>query len=283
MRILALIVLLAPTWACSSTTASGKIRLTFVEYNRGMSAPGNSDLAIGPDAGGTRFHDLRLEGLPFFPDDSVIPNAFIKPLFHLDIPAAVKAFTEPYYGVRVYRFFAKHPQWGIGLDFTHLKAFMADPTQRVQVTGPWPRVAPDGTVALGDHFEDLNVSHGVNHVAVNAAYRWMLRPSSRFPDGRFQPYVTAGGGPAVPHLELTVKSDGQLQRKAFGYQWRFGNWGIGAGAGLRWRFASHLGVYGEYRWTYSILDNMTYDNGEDVSVRMRFSSQHALWGISIGF
>lgn len=260
----------------------GKITLNFIEYNRGLSVPSRSDVGITTAADETRFHDMRLDGKSFFPDDSIIPNAFFKPLVHLDFPGVLHAFTEPYYGIRIYRFFNRHPHWGVGLDFTHLKVFMADPEQKVRVAGPWPDVPPDGQIRLGDHFDVLNVSHGVNHVAVNGVYRWMLLPSAKAPDGRLQPFVSGGGGPAFPHPELTVKQDGEWQRKVYSYQWRLGNWGVGAGAGLRWRVTAHFGLYNEYKWTYSILNNMRFDDGVG-QIRMRFSSAHAAWGILYGF
>ncbi len=268
---------------CTSTQPAGRITLNLIEYNRGLSVPSRSDVGITTVGDETRLHDVRLEGSSFYPDDSPIPNAFIKPLLRLDFPAAIHAFTEPYYGFRIYRFFKGHPHWGVGLDFTHLKVFMADRGQKVRITGPWPDLPPDGQIVLGEHFDTLNVSHGVNHVAFNGVYRWMLLPSPKAPDGRLQPFVSGGGGPAFPHPEMTVRQDGQLQRKVYSYQWRLGNWGMGAGAGLRWKVTTHFGLYNEYKWTYSILNNMRFDNGEVGLIRMRFSSAHAAWGIFYGF
>lgn len=277
------------TLGCSSASA-GKIPLTFVEYNRGLSTSGSSDVTIASfHSSELRYHDVKLEGLPLFPDGSIIPNAFFKPLFHGDFHGALNAFTEPYYGIRIYHFFAGHPHWGAGLDFIHLKVFMADPDQKVSVTC-CPSVGADGQVRLlaelvrlGDWFDTLNVSHGVNHVSFNAAYRWMFRPSANAPEGRFQPFVDAGGGPAVPHLELTTREGARLSKKAYSYNWRLGNWALGAGAGLRWKIKKRFGTYAEYKWTYSILNNMHYDNADEATVRMKFSSSHVAWGVSFGF
>jgi hypothetical protein len=273
---------LAAGAGCRSANPSGKVTLTFIEYNRGAGSPGSSDLTIEAGSTEARFHDVRLVGDSFFPDDSIIPNAFVNPLLHLDFEAALDAFTEPYYGIRVYRFFEHHPRWGIGLDFTHLKAFMADTQQEVAVTGASPDVPAEGRIVLGDRFESLNVSHGVNHVAIHGVYRWMLLPTAGAPDGRLQPFVSLGAGPAVPHLELTLRDKGELRPKSYSYQLRPGNWSVGAGAGVRWKAAAHFGVYTEYRWTQSILGNMRFDNGEEGRVKMRFSSHHMAWGIYLG-
>jgi hypothetical protein len=282
-RIMLLCLLLGIAQGCSTAASTGKMTFNLFEYNRGFSFPNRSDVVITTGAGETRFHDVRLEGSSFYPDGSIIPNAFIKPLLNLHFGDALKAFTEPYYGIRFFHFFKSHPHWGIGIDFIHLKVFMADLEQKVSVTGPWPDVPPDGQILLKDHFATLNVSHGVNHVTFSGIYRWMLLPSAKIPDGRLQPFISLGAGPAVPHLQLTLNRDGQSQRKAYSYNWRFGNWGMGAGAGLRWKISPKFGLYGEYKWTYSILDEMHFDNGEEGRVRMRFPTHHLVWGMSLVF
>ena len=282
--IMMLCILLGIAQGCSTASSAGKMTLNIFEYNRGYSFPNVSDVVITTAAGETRFHDMRLEGSSFYPDNSIIPHAFFEPLLNLRFGDAIKAFTEPYYGIRFYHFFKNHPHWGFGIDFIHFKVFMADPqTQRVSVTGPWPNVQPDGKILLDDHFSMLNVSHGVNHITLTGIYRLFLFPSVKIPDGRLQPFVSLGAGPAVPHLQLTLKQDGQLAPKAFSYQLRLGNWGMGLGAGFRWKISPRFGLYGEYKWTYSILNEMHYDNGEDGKVSMRFPTHHLVWGLSFVF
>lgn len=268
---------------CRFSTTPGKMTLNFVEYNRGYSFPTHSDVVITAGGETARFYDVNLEGSSFFPDNSIIPNAFIKPLFRLDIKGTIGAFTEPYYGIRFYHFFKNHPNWGVGLDFIHFKVFMADRSQKVRATGSWAGAPLDGQAVIGDYFEELNISHGVNHVSFMLTHRWMFRPTAEIPDGRLQLFVSAGAGPAVPHPQIKTKENGQVRKKAGSYQWRLGNWGMGLGMGLRWKLSPHFGLYGEYKWTYSVLDEMRYDEGEDGSVRFRFFDQHLLWGLSVIF
>ena len=281
--IVLLCFLLGVAGGCSSATSTGRVTFNYIDYNRGASFPSHSDVDIITPAGETRFHDVQLEGKSFFEDNSIIPHAFVKPLLHGKFGDALNAFTEPYYGYRFHHFFKSRPEWGFGVEFTHLKVSIADRQQSVSVTGPWPGVSPDGQVIVGDQFAVFDVSHGVNHVALSGVRRWVLLPSTMAPDGRLQPFVTVGAGPAVPHLELTINQDGEGQRKAYSYNLRRGNWGLESGTGLRWKISPHFGAYGEYKWSYSILNNMRFDNGEEGRVRMRFSSHHLMWGLSYGF
>lgn len=285
VRRLGVVMLLAESFtACRSAQPSGKPRLTFFEYNRGASSPGHSDLVLRGASGETRFQNVQLEGQSFYDDNSVIPNSFIGPLARFQFGKALNAFTEPYYGYRVVHYFARHPAWAIGGEFTHHKVFMADPDQVVAVTGLWPGIpVGDGRTRIGDQFKTFNVSHGVNHISVIGQRRWMLAPTERVPDGRLQPYVSFGAGPAVPHLELEAVRDGQVRRLAYGYNAGLGNWGVGAGGGVRWRLTDRFGVYGEYKWTYSHLGDMTVDDGSETNAQMQFVSNHAMWGVSFGF
>ena len=54
---------------------------------------------------------------------------------------------------------------------------------------------------------------------------------------------------------------------------------------MKQRSSPHFGKGGSLArgWTYSILNNMHFDNSEEGRVSMRFSSQHLIWGVSYGF
>jgi lipid A oxidase len=79
----------------------------------------------------------------------------------------------PYYGLRAKWW--SEGRLGFGLDFFHAKAFADDPA------------------ALG--FDELNFSHGLN---VLTADLWYRLP----PVGRVTPYLGAGLGVVVPHVEV---------------------------------------------------------------------------------
>ena len=84
--------------------------LNYFEYNRGKSFPVTTDIGLQYGSNSLHFYDVHLDDDSFFPDNSIIPNAFLKPLFKLRFSDALAAFTEPYYGYRFIHFFKKNPR-----------------------------------------------------------------------------------------------------------------------------------------------------------------------------
>ena len=79
----------------------------------------------------------------------------------------------PYYGLRAKWW--SEGRLGFGIDFFHAKAFADDPA------------------SLG--YEELNFSHGLNILTADLWYRFQ-------PVGTVTPYVGAGIGVVVPHVEV---------------------------------------------------------------------------------
>jgi lipid A oxidase len=79
----------------------------------------------------------------------------------------------PYYGLRAKWWSGK--RFGFGLDFVHHKAFAADPAKY--------------------GYTELNFSHGLNVLTADLWYR-------ADPFGKVTPYVGAGIGVVVPHVEV---------------------------------------------------------------------------------
>lgn len=255
---------------------------TYIEYSRGKSFPTRSDISLKYyNNYNYRFHGVYLEDESFFPDDSILPNAFFSPLFDLRFGDALDAFTEPYYSIRLIHFLKKNPRLGIGLELIHLKVFLMDKEQSVRMTGVYDGVPVDGRVRIGDYLDLFNVSHGVNHVSLLFNYRWLLAKTPRVPDGRLQPFASFSLGPAVPHLELDLKKADKIEKKAYSYQWGWGNWGMGMGLGLRYKPNRRVGFYLEYKFTYSYLHDMYFDDDLTARVMMNFFTHHLQWGISI--
>jgi opacity protein-like surface antigen len=262
-----------------------KTRMTrfYVEYSRGKSFPTYGDVSLKYDNHDYTFHHLYLEDESFFPDDSIIPNAFIKPLLSLKFNDAQKAFTEPYYSYRFIYFLKKNPHIGIGYEFIHFKVFLLDRDQRVRLSGKVDGVPVDQTVRVGDYLDMFNISHGVNHVGLHLVYRWMWKKTPVIPDGRWQPYVSLSFGPAVPHLELDTKESGVPVKRAYSFQASWRNWGMGLGTGVRFKPWRHFGFYMEYKFTYSSLHGMHFDDAADTKVSTEFLTHHLQWGVSVMF
>jgi lipid A oxidase len=85
-----------------------------------------------------------------------------------------RPFEVPkYYGLRAQWWSDRH--LGFGVDFSHSKAYADDPTKY--------------------GYETLNFSHGLNVLTANIWYRFDSR-------GKITPYVGAGLGVAIPHVEV---------------------------------------------------------------------------------
>jgi len=266
---------------CAGHGGSHGITLNYIEYNRGKSFPTRSDIQLDWQGNSLHFEQVRFEDDSFFPDDSIIPNAFIKPLLKLRLSDALKAFTEPYYGYRFIHFLRKNPHIGFGIEFTHHKLFLNQPGQRVRITGTYQGKPLDQALPVNSFIDYLSVSHGVNNLNLTITYRWLLKPAPAIPEGRWQPYVSAGFGMAFPHLELKLAGDGS-QWSEYAYQAGSGNFGFAAGAGIRYKFTPHFGAYLEYKLSFSHLHDMHFLNG-DGDLAMAFTTHHLMWGISFIF
>ncbi len=268
---------------CVSGKRNTGITLNYFEYSRGTSFPNKADINMKYENNDFSLKDVKLDDQSFFEDHSIIPNAFIKPLFNLKISDAVKAFTEPYYSYRLIHFFKNYPNFGIGVEFIHLKVFLMDLDQNIHLKGKLNGENIDEVVRVGDYLNMFSISHGVNHAAFHLVYRWLFSPSIKVPEGRWQPYVNVSFGPAIPHLEIdTVEEDG-YKRRAYSYQSALTNWGFGVGTGIRFKPWRKLGFYFEYKFTYSYLKGMHFDEVTDTRVSVDFFTHHLQWGLSFMF
>ena len=120
-----------------------------------------------------------------------------------------------------------------------------------------------------------------NHLNLIVTYRWLLSPTAAIPDGRWQPYVAAGFGPAFPHLELKLTKDSP-EWSEYAYHSGFRNFNFSVGIGMRGKFSPHLGAYLEYKFSYSHLHGMHFYGGAG-NLAMAFGTHHLMWGISLIF
>ena len=256
---------------------SKKIKLTYIEYNRGYSSPTNTSISLKTPSESLVFNNVHLIDNSFFPDNSIFPNAFFKPLFKGDIVGAVKATTEPYYGIRIFHFLKNKPNIGFGIDFIHFKIFLPNEPQRVKISGTIEGKTIERYDDIHNYLKSFNVSHGVNHIGIAFVYRKMYYKTEGFPDGKVQPYLSFHIAPCIPHHEVKLKNS---ELKAYSYQVKFPNFGFGIGTGVRVHIFSHLGFYFEYKYTYTFLRNLVFDNGEG-NIKLDFGVHHLQWGLSV--
>jgi lipid A oxidase len=125
--------------------------------------------------------------------------------------------TPPHYGLRATWW--RDTGWGFGIEVNHAKVYAPAATRAAQ------------------GFSRLELTDGLNLVTLNVmrAFR---------PSGRVQPYLGAGAGVAIPHVDVTAPGG-----RTFGYQvtgpavvWM---------AGVRLPLDDRWSVFGEYKGSRS--------------------------------
>jgi lipid A oxidase len=138
--------------------------------------------------------------------------------------------TPPYWGVRATYWFdgGQLANWGVSLDYSHAKVYADDDT-----------LAKSGW----SHFE---FTDGLNLLTLNALYKFDL-------GSKWVPYVGAGAGINIPHVEVTRASG-----TTFDYQ--VGGATVQAQAGVRYQFTDNWSAFAEYKGNFSWVD-VDIDNG----------------------
>ena len=125
-----------------------------------------------------------------------------------DVPWDGVSFeAPPYWGIRGTWWLANNPNWGLMFDYIHAKV-VADKGAVVSVSGRRDGTAIAPTDKVGNTFQVMEFTDGLNEFFFGAQYRW--------PHERWTPYVGFGVGPSVPHVE--VRRPGVGQPYTFEYQ-----------------------------------------------------------------
>lgn len=127
------------------------------------------------------------------------------------------------------------PNTGLSIDFAHVKVYADDET-----------LAESG-------YSVLEFTDGLNVLTVNALYKF-------WPESAFRPYVGAGVGITIPHVEVTRGPD-----ETFEYQ--YGGPAIQAQFGVEYRFNESWSAFAEYKGNYSMVD-VAIDNGERLKTNL---------------
>jgi lipid A oxidase len=161
----------------------------------------------------------------------------------------------PYWGAQAIYWLNRGAGWGVGLDYTHSKAyaplnFATDPVYR-----------------------HLEFTDGNNLVLLNLMYRF-----APIADGRLLPYIGIGGGVAIPHVEVKLKAfpgqdtweyqlAGGAGQVLGGFEYQLGNsWSLFTEGKLSY---SHLatdleggGHLKTYLWSPQLLLGVSYRFGD---------------------
>jgi lipid A oxidase len=183
-----------------------------------------------------------------------------------------QSFESPlYWGIRLTWWSkAATAGWGVALDFTHTKA-LADPGQSVQVSGTRGGTPVSGKERLGNTFGTLEFTHGLNTLHANAMYRWSSWRTAAL--GEVRPYVGAGLGVALPHVEVSAggQSVDEYQITGAAYQ------GL---AGLDVKTFERASLFVEYKLSRAEIRADLPGGG---SVQLKPWTQHAVFGLSYHF
>ncbi|MBB3656358.1 lipid A oxidase [Rhizobium sp. BK650] len=141
--------------------------------------------------------------------------------------------SPPYYGGRVTWWLGDFnlPNWGVSLDYTHDKVY-----------------ADDDTMARTPGWTHFEFTDGLNLLTINGLYRF------KDPARRWTPYLGAGVGVNIPHVEVT-----RPQGTTFDYE--FGGVTFQAQAGVDFRITDNWSTFVEYKGTYSRVD-VPIDSGD---------------------
>ncbi|MFT6537954.1 MAG: lipid A oxidase [Loktanella salsilacus] len=125
--------------------------------------------------------------------------------------------APPYYGIRA-TYWASET-FGYGLDFTHAKVYSDDESRE------------------GTPYEVLEFTDGLNTLTANAYRRFQ-------PMRGFTPYVGAGVGLAIPHVEVSNGATSTAEYQITGPA-------ATVLAGASYDINDRMSVFGEYKFTYS--------------------------------
>jgi hypothetical protein len=98
-----------------------------------------------------------------------------------------------------------------------------------------------------------------------------LLENKDFPHGKLQPYAALGGGLFFYDISVDFRPDAS---KELGDSGPIP--GLDARAGLTWQFHKHVGLFGEYRYTYFEIDHAYSAEG----IKTNLGTHHWLLGIS---
>ncbi|MFY0595002.1 MAG: porin family protein [Cognatishimia sp.] len=156
----------------------------------------------------------------------------------------------PYYGMR--GVYWRESGWGYGLEFTHAKAYASDADR----------------ASLG--FDSLEFTDGHNIITANIHRRW----KNQWWNGRLTPFVTAGVGVAMPHVDIQHGGGAHT----FGYQLTGPAARLGAGVSMA--ITDRMSAFTEYQFTYS--DNkIDLDSGGTLETSLITNALN--FGISYSF
>lgn len=169
-----------------------------------------------------------------------------------DIAWEGKPFRPPiYYGYRAI-YWLSNTRFGLMGDFTHIKA-IAVKERLVEQSGLRDGVPVPATEPLSATLKRLEFTHGYNLFTVNVLRRGMPR------DYHLIPYVGAGLGVAIPHVEVQRVGAPQSARTD---EYQITGPALQLLGGIEWRFGRRLSLFVEYKLSCAMIHGDLVGGGE---------------------
>lgn len=179
----------------------------------------------------------------------------------------------PYYGLRVAFYLPQALTWGFAVDYTHAKTILQT-NEVVHVTGRRAGVAVNRAERISDTIQGFELSHGHNLLTFNLMCRWFPK-GERDPSwlGRTQPYVGAGVGIAIPHVEVMINGVKTDEYQVTGPAAE----GL---VGLNFDLIRFVSVFNEYKITYA---DVTAELHGGRTIAVQPITHHFALGVSLRF
>ena len=183
-----------------------------------------------------------------------------------DVPWETEPFqSPPYWGLRGTYWLDSAPNWGLMIDYHHAKV-IAEQGATVAVTGTRDGLPVGPREKVGNSFDVMEFTNGLNEIFLGAQYRWI--------GARWTPYVGLGVGVAFPHVEFH-REDGP---KTFEYQ--VTGVAVEGLVGLEYRIGPRLSAFADYKLSYSNND-ADLDGGGTLETEILTSQ--VIFGLSYHF
>ncbi|MGH6736748.1 MAG: outer membrane protein [Methyloceanibacter sp.] len=154
-----------------------------------------------------------------------------------DVPWDGKSFeSPPYWGVRGIYWLNANPNWGLMVDYHHAKIY-SELGATVGVSGTRDGAAIGGRDRVGNTFDILEFTDGLNEIFFGGMYRWQHQ--------RWTPYVGLGVGFAFPHVEVRT---GAVTRT---FEYQVTGVAVEGLVGVEYNISERVSVFGDYKLSYS--------------------------------
>ena len=184
-----------------------------------------------------------------------------------DVPWDGDSFgPPPYWGLRGTYWLNNAPNWGLMVDYNHAKV-IAEQSAVVSVSGTRDGVKLGPKDRVGNTFDIMEFTDGLNEIFFGGQYRWMHE--------RWTPYVGFGVGFAFPHVEVR-RAPGRP--RTLDYQ--IDGVAVEGLVGLEYHLNPHFSLFGDYKLSFSSNEPDLVGGG---SLETDIWTNHLTFGLSYRF